>query len=352
MNQLTQLAKSLPPKKIIDIVTKLGANRYQETNDAIIFPTICHHKNSEDAKMKLYYYPSTCSFHCYTDCGCSFNIYDLFKKRYELFGQDYNFFKDIVLQIDTGDYIGDKYVELANYYESIYNSHNYNAEVNYKKLNKGILNIYDKAYTSEWINDNISIEAMKVFNIRYSSLENKIIIPHYDINNNLIGVRGRTLNPEELEFGKYLPIKLGNKTLSHALSYNLYGLNLNKNNIRAAKFAIVSEGEKSVLQFETMYGRDKNIVVAACGSSFHKYQLNLLLNLGVEKVLIGFDKTGKTNKEREQYFCKLKSLCNKYKNYCSMGFIYDFDNLLKNTQSPFDCNKETFEKLLKKTVWI
>ena len=41
--------------------------------------------------MKLYYYPKTHTFHCYTTCGCTFNIYEMFKKRYELFGISYDF---------------------------------------------------------------------------------------------------------------------------------------------------------------------------------------------------------------------------------------------------------------------
>ena len=44
----------------------------------------------------------------------------------------------------------------------------------------------------EWIEDGISYEIMKVYNILYSISRNKIVIPHYDAENNLIGIRGRT----------------------------------------------------------------------------------------------------------------------------------------------------------------
>jgi len=54
-----------------------------------------------------------------------------------------------------------------------------------------------------------------------------------------------------------------------------------------------------------------------------------LLKNGAEKILIAFDKEGETWKEQEKYFEKLRNICKKYKNYCSMGFIWDNKNLLK-----------------------
>ena len=101
-----------------------------------------------------------------------------------------------------------------------------------------------------------------------------------------------------------------------------------------------------------MFGQDRNIVVAACGSSFHKYQLDLLIKCGAERVLIAFDKEGETWTDKEKYFAKLKGICEKYKNYCTMGFVYDNSNLLKLKQSPFDCGPEVATKLISKGVWL
>ena len=43
--------------------------------------------------------------------------------------------------------------------------------------------------------------------ICYDPLNMGIVIPHYDIDNNLIGIRERTLIKEEEVFGKYKPEK-------------------------------------------------------------------------------------------------------------------------------------------------
>ena len=57
---------------------------------------------------------------------------------------------------------------------------------------------------------------MDKFNIRYSISQNKIIIPHYNVNGELVGIRGRALNTQDIEqFGKYMPVQIENKWYSH-----------------------------------------------------------------------------------------------------------------------------------------
>lgn len=330
---------------------ELGADRYQRSGNSIIFPTICHNHDSSEASMKLYYYPKTKTFHCYTDCGCTFNIIDMFKKRYELFKKDYNFYQDIVLKIG-GQRREKKKESFYIPYESLYEKHNHNVEVNMPPISKGLLNAYTFYPTVEWLNDGISEEAMRTYNILYSISENKIIIPHYDMDGNLVGIRGRALNDEDLVYGKYMPVKLEGKLYNHPLGYNLYGLNLVKDNIKTYKTAIVAEAEKSCLQYSTMFGQERNLVVATCGSTFHKYKLDLLLQCGAERILLAYDNEGKTWAEKEKYFNKLKYICEKYKNYCSMGFTYDTGGLLDLKQSPFDKGPDVAAKLISKGVWL
>ena len=53
---------------------------YEERQDYLVLPTICHNLNQEDGSKKLYYYDNTHLFHCYTQCDESFDIYELVKK--------------------------------------------------------------------------------------------------------------------------------------------------------------------------------------------------------------------------------------------------------------------------------
>lgn len=322
---------------------------FKETDSALIMPTVCHNAEIDEASWKLYYYKNTHLFYCYTECG-GMSIFKFLENFYETRGIVFDWYKDIYQAIIN---CSATQVQGAKRYKSI------RSDYEQKKIRKelpsypdGLLDMFVEYYPVEWLNDNISKEAMKKYNIRYSISQNKIIIPHYDIEGNLIGIRGRSLNEEDIALGKYRPVCIEGKMYNHPLQFNLYGLNFVRENIKKYKTAIVAESEKSCLQYSTMFGQDKNIVVAACGSTFHKYQLDLLIKCGAERVLIAFDKEGKTWEEKEKYFAKLKGICEKYKNYCTMGFVYDNSNLLKLKQSPFDCGPEVATKLISKGVWL
>lgn len=367
MIDLEQLQNNLSSNDIIDIVTELGADRYKEYPDYIIFPTICHNEFSEDASMKLYYYLDNKIFKCYTECDESFNIYTLVDKRFRLLGKnrvssyeekknedDYTFYDIVQFILNHSDSESFYYKNKnENKYKSIRTKYLRKESPLLIKFNEGILVSFFDIYPIEWIEEGISPNTMKKFNIKYSISENKVIIPHYDIDNNLVGIRGRALNKDEADkFGKYRPIEVEGISYAHPLSLNLYGLNLCKDAIRKYKKVILVEGEKSVLKGYEYYG-ENNIMVAVCGSHINKQQINLLIkNFDVKEIIIAFDKEYESLREATQYILRYKESCERYKNYCNFSIIIDRDNLLDLKDAPVDKGKDIFEKLLKERVKI
>jgi DNA primase len=223
-------------------------------------------------------------------------------------------------------------------------------EIQLPEYNKGALDTFIRRYPPEWLNDGISREAMDKFDIRYSISQNKIIIPHRDIDGRLVGIRGRALNDWEIEnVGKYMPVKLEQTWYKHPLSMNLYGLYENKAIIKKQKICYVFESEKSVLQFESF--NMPHCAVAVCGSQFNKYQLNILLkHCAPSEIVICFD--SEENEGETKYFDKLYALCKKYTQYCQFSFVYDRLGLLGKKDSPSDKGEETFKKLIEKRVRV
>ena len=349
INQFDEIKQNLSTEEIIEIVTQiLGAHTYIERDEHIVFPTICHNIESENAKLKMYYYKESQLFHCYTECGDSFDIFDLFKRYYIIRNKEFNFYTDILYKIiDKNTIILGKENFIYKPQRDRYYKKNKNVKLPIYPYQ--ILNIFNKQYPVEWTYENISDITMERFGIRFSILDNKIIIPHYDILGNLVGIRGRALNQYDINnFGKYAPVLIQGKWYSHPLSLNLYGINLNKETIKKMKRIILYEGEKSVLLHEQYFGKDENNSLAVCGSSFNKLQLKLLIsNFYLEEITIAFDKEFSTypSKQADNYYKKMKELCSKYKQYCNFSFIYDTGNLLKEKQSPIDAGKIIFEKL-------
>ena len=343
-------------ENIIEIVTRLGADRYEEKSDYVIFPTICHNIHSEEANMKLYYYNNNKIFRCYTECDDAFNIYELVNKRFKLLGKhrvdtfedkktdnDYTFY-DIITFISKN--INLSFTEDERKYIGKANKYLRKEQPKLQVYSEGILNIFSNMYPIEWINEDISPDTMDYFNIKFSISRNSIIIPHYNINGELVGIRERALDEEQIErYGKYHPIEIEGKMYSHQLSLNLYGLDRVKDNIKRRKKIIIAEGEKSCLKSYEYY-HDNSIMVASCGSHINKNQIKLLLkNFDLNEIIIAYDKEYTNCRELIDYSIRMKEMCRKYSEYCKFSFIRDTKNLLQYKDSPIDRGKEIFEEL-------
>lgn len=345
-----EIISHLDDDSIITLMTKLGADRYADKGTHIIFPTICHNIDSSEASMKLYFYKDTKLFVCYTNEG-NMSIFKFLKIYYETRQIDYDWYSDIYQVIcDCANFKGvegfvvEKYKSLKDRYDIKYKAREL------PEFSDSVLDCFVKTYPQEWIDDGISRETMDKFGICYSISQNKIIIPHYDINNRLVGIRGRALNEWEIEnIGKYLPLQIENVWYKHPLSMNLYGLNLTKENIKQQGICYLVESEKAVMQLDSF--SIKNCSAAVCGSSFNKYQLNILLkHCAPSEIVLCFDK--EENPGQEIYFNKLYEICKKYSNYCNFSFIYDREGLLQLKDSPTDHGEEVFKKLLERRVKV
>lgn len=327
----------------------LGAELVKETDKYIIFPTICHNIDANEASSKLYYYKNNHLFYCYTECG-PMNIFQFLKHYYETREIEYDWYEDIFSVIEKCSVSKNMEQFTVAKQEKYVDRFKKRTAPELTVYSNKILDIFIKTYPVEWLNDGITSAAMDKFNILYSISQNKIVIPHFDVKGNLIGIRGRALNDWEVELGgKYMPIKIEDKWYTHPLSLNLYGLDKNLSNIQQSGIVYLFESEKSVLQME---GFDiNNCAVAVCGSNFNKFQLNLLLKYCHPKeIVVCFDK--EENAGEDKYFNKLYKLCQKYSNYCNFSFIYDRENLLDMKDSPTDKGEETFKKLLDRRIMV
>jgi hypothetical protein len=344
-----QIRDSLTNEQIISILASLGSENYDvDSNNNLIFKTVCHCGES----YKLYYYTESRTFHCYTSCSETFDIFELIARN-----KDYSFIESVnyicrMFNIQQYKKKGFKSKNLIDDWSIIekytkYKNDLMNVELKY--FNKSTLNLFKNFYHLSWINDGISVDTMRKYDIKFDIIRNKIIIPHYDIAGNLIGIRGRAFNIEEIEAGKkYMPLYVENTEYNHPLGYNLYGIYENQEVIRRTKKVMILEGEKSVLLCEDMFPGN-NFTVACCGSNITNYQRNLLLQQGIREVFIAFDKeyVKDATPESEKYAEKLLRIAYKFVNYVTTYIIWDNDNLLEFKDSPCDKGKEILLELMK-----
>lgn len=331
----------------------------------LVSRTICHNLPTDDASHKLYYYENTKLFKCYTECAETqgFDIFDLVRKIMKITsGVDWslydaqlyviNYFSlDVVndFQNDT-DKISD--FAIFDKYERNNKANDKQKTVELKIFDKSVLDHLQFRVVLPWVRDGISVQIMKDYGILYDPYSMGVVIPHFDINDNLVGIRERTLVKEYEVNGKYMPAILNGKMYNHPLGFNLYNINRSKENIKRFKIAIVGEGEKFCLGFASYFGEEADITVACCGSNLTWYQFQLLLSLGVEEIVIAFDKQFQTigDKEWKRWTKKLTEISNKYNPFVKISFMFDTSDLLGYKESPVDGGKEICQNMFEHRI--
>lgn len=336
-----------------------GAPTLQD--DKIVSKTICHHSEDElgDAKYKLFYYDNTKLFICYSECNEPFDIYELYIKIQkhknkkislpEAINYVNSFFGNKV-EIQQTTKEEEDLLDDWKYLNANTKEEKKREETELKKYNDDPLKNYPKPVIVEWEKEGIKKEVLDKEGICYDPVNCAILIPHRDIDGNLIGIKSRSLIEQDVKkYGKYKPAVIQKQQYNYPTGYSLYNLNNSKDNIRLCKKAIIFEGEKSCLKYRSFYGDDEDISVACCGSNLTERQVNLLLSLGVNEIIIAFDKQFKKidDVEFNKWTKKLEGFYEKYKGIVSVSFVFDTEDLLEYKQSPIDNGKENFEILFK-----
>ena len=321
--------------QVCDLLASLGGDP-QIKGDLIISRTICHGGHSH----KLYYYNNTKLFKCYTDCLDSFDIFELIIKINKLNNIDYSLpqairfitnYYGIVVETEiseTQENLQDW--QILNKYDRSSSQEKEEKIVEMKFYDDKILQYLPHPRILSWEKEGITREVMEECGICYDPSYQGIVIPHYNIDGKLVGIRERTLIKENENNGKYKPAILNYKQYNHPLGFNLYNLNNSKENIKKIKKVFVFEGEKSCLLYRSYFGGDADISVAVCGSNLINYQVQLLLSLGVEEICIAFDKQFQEigDDEWKRWTKKLKELNRKYSPLVQISFLFDKMNLL------------------------
>lgn len=201
-----------------------------------------------------------------------------------------------------------------------------------KPINPKVLDYYLPVGNVLFEQDGISLSTQRAFGVGYDPQSNRITIPIFSELGHLVGVKGRIFQ-EEVEEGqnKYVYLMPCNK------GKVLFNLNDNVENIIRQGKVFVGESEKFCMQLYEMgyYG------VATGGAKITKYQINMLVRLGVQ-IVFAYDKD---IDERT-----LKDIADRFIDGVPVYAIIDKDNILDAKESPSD-NPEKWEQLIKNNIY-
>ena len=358
-----KIREALTLENIFDLLQEFGGDPGRESF-GLTSTTICHNPPGEGSR-KLYYYENTGLFKCFTGCDEYFDPFQLvikvariqWQKDFDLndavrwIAQKFGFSGDHENRPEDEDLDDWKY--LANY-ERIQDITVKDNSIVLKEYEPEILERFNyNVKITPWLREGITQAAIEQGRIGFYPGGDQITIPHFDKDGRFIGLRGRTVCAQEGElWGKYRPLKINKILYNHPLGMNLYNFNYSKDNIKIMKKAIIFEGEKSTLLYKSYFGLENDISVACCGSSISAYQIQMLLDIGVEEIIIAFDRQFQEIGDEEFKHLKtnLLRLQSKYKNFATISFIFDKNKLTDYKASPIDCGPQIFLQLFKERI--
>lgn len=344
------LYEKLDIQDYYNLMRKLGAN-----NKGNRFNTICH--NIDGGNYNLAFNEEDRYFTCFSECGCSYSLLSLVKKRRELLGEPcstYQSMKWICEQCGINFNFREEVKEVNN------NIYNWQGLLKYSTKNKNVENkIYSNSILSEledcvyepWIKEGITENIQEKYQIKWYNRNQQVVIPVRNIDGGLVGLHCRNTNPDLIADGmKYIPLKMLNgDEYKFQMGLELFGLNYNKVNIEKSKSVILLESPKSVMQVDNF--DIPNIAVGMFGMNFSLQKLKLLLTLGVDRYIIALDKQYQNfdeNKGSEwnKYKQKINKIVDIVRPYAKeISIMYDTKDLLEYCDSPTDKGKNVFEKL-------
>lgn len=354
-----ELRECLTVDNITDILIHMGSDEPKLGSNSIAFQTICHGGDSH----KLYYFPESKTFHCFTGCQETFDIYELVSRVEKIdFSKSLNYISSFFnIEIETKklkkgfekDFRESEEWKAIDRYQRLHQRINVETEVELlPSYNEHILHLYRDCFYQSWIDEGISIDSMIKYGIKYDVLNEEIIIPHRDIENRLIGVRSRSLVEQKIQSGfKYMPTFYNKKFLRHDVGKNLYGLNIVKDTVKKLGKIMIVEGEKSTMISDTFYN-ENNFTVSLSSSSLSRHQRDILIGLGLRECIIALDKPSievqSNQKKLQKYIDNITKIGEMLAPYMAVYVLWDEEGLLEPKDSPLDKGRNVLEALMKK----
>lgn len=334
------------------ILRELGIPIFSKSNTEWRCYSGDRHKNPYNGSPSLIFYPDTKIFQGYS-AGRAYDAIGLVQTRLNLLGQTCSF-------LGACNWILEKTgLDPTKITKPLTNTHVYDWSelerfVRVRKYgnqlpeySRNIIDTLSPLYPQAWIDEGISEETMAKYQIRYYERCNQTVIPCFDDEARLIGVRVRNWDKDKVEQAKYMPlITLDGQCYKFNTNQVFYGINYNKPEIERTGKVIIVESEKAVMKLDTYMGRH-NIALGMYGSNLGIQRRNQLIKMGVNTVsyVVDNDFIGQDDEFFEQWREKIQHLIKLWDGFCRIEIIWDNLGLLGPKENATDRTKEVWEQL-------
>ena len=347
-----KLKKSLSLAHHKQIMQALGIPAYSENKEQIIYFSGDKNKDALKGSPKLYFYKDSQIYFGYTSSR-SYDIISLVQTRLSLLKQPCSFLDACQFILDTTNISPDS-ISRVKKEGHVYDWSNLERFIRVRKYgnqlseyNRNIIDTLPSLYPQAWIDEGISEETMEKYQIRYYERCNQTVIPCFDDEARLVGVRVRNWDKDRVEQAKYMPlVTLDGQCYKFNTNQVFYGINYNKPEIERTGKVIIVESEKAVMKLDTYMGRH-NIALGMYGSNLGIQRRNQLLKMGVNTVsyVVDNDFIGQDDAFFEQWREKIQHFIKLWDGFCRVEIVWDNLGLLGPKENATDRTKEVWEQL-------
>ena len=347
-----KLKKSLSLAHHKQIMQALGIPSYSENSTQIVYYTGDKNVDPYKGSPKLYFYKDT-SIYVGMTAGRSYDIISLVQTRLSLLKQPCSFLAACQFILDTTNINPDS-INRVKKEGHVYDWSNLERFIRVRKYgnqlseyNRNIIDTLPPLYPQAWIDEGISEETMDKYQIRYYERCNQTVIPCFDDEARLVGVRVRNWDKDRVEQAKYMPlVTLDGQCYKFNTNQVFYGINYNKPEIERTGKVIIVESEKAVMKLDTYMGRH-NIALGMYGSNLGIQRRNQLLKMGVNTVsyVVDNDFIGQDDAFFEQWREKIQHFIKLWDGFCRVEIVWDNLGLLGPKENATDRTKEVWEQL-------
>lgn len=314
----------------VDLVEYIGKTEELHKKGQNYFIKCPFHKGDDTPSLAIY--PDSNTWYCF-GCGAGSTIYDWISRAEGLtFAQAVERIS-FLTDSDISSLVESESVSFLKDYKGLANN---KSAVNCTREVLDIQSDYCDKYADElpqeWLDEDMTADALRHYNIRIDNNANRIVYPVYDACGRFIGVKGRTRLSayKELGLAKYMNYnKIG------TIDY-FQGWKEAADDIYSAKSVVIFEGVKSCIK---CYGWGIKNTVAAETSKISDGQLQFLIQNKLSEIVIAFDS--------DQSFKSIvtDSKIQMLKRFVNVSVITDRDGLLGEKMAPVDRGKDIFLRL-------
>lgn len=355
MNQINikLLKSSLTLEDHKNICKALGIPAFSENSKQIVYFTGDKHVNPYNGSPKLIFYKDT-SIYMGFSAGMSYDIISLTQRRLSLLKQPSSF-------IDAINFILSVTGKEIDSVQRLTKTHVYDWQADLEKFIRfrrtgTTLITYDDTILSQlgqsipqaWLDEGISEYTLIKYQIGYYERLNATTIPCRDKQGNLIGIRCRHWQPNEIEQGKYRPLLLLDGVTSFKFPTNdvFFGINYNWPEIERTGKVMLVESEKAVMKLDTIY-KEHNVALGMFGNNLGLKRRNELIKLGVNHVVYVPDNDwiGRGDEACQEWEDKVIRFCKQFDGYAKVEIVWDNLGLLEAKENATDKDEDTWWKL-------